>query len=320
MKYIRRMAFDIGSLTTKMVVADVDPQENAIGAIIFKDEQKVPYKDEALENNGIISQDMIDRGIQALQELKNKADALHPAPQEYAAIATEAFRSAKNAKEVILQIKNRLNISVHIIAQEKEALLGFMGTQAKTKCNPGHTLVWDIGGGSMQMTMIDKYGQPYIDANKIGFAFFSHYVMEHVQHKDVHENESPNPLSLDDESKAIHIAESFAQHVDNKIQEKISNPSTQIIGIGAIYYVTHGLDEKKEFFSMQDIKEMLKEKKEKTDQQLQHETHKAIPVQVAVTGLALIYGFMHRLNMQHIRIVEVNITDGLLIDNRFYNS
>lgn len=66
-------------------------------------------------------------------------------------VATEAFRSAKNASEAIGYIRQKTGIELDILSQHKEAVLFF---RAVSEDFPNETIaVVDVGGGSVQITI-----------------------------------------------------------------------------------------------------------------------------------------------------------------------
>lgn len=318
---IRRVAFDIGSLTTKMIVADVDTNKNTIVQTLLKDVRSVGYKND-LERPGsqsTVSPEMIQTGVEALRQLKTEADNLSPKPTEYAAVATAALRAAKNGKEVSKAIYDALGIPLYIIPQEKEALLGFKGATQKIGFLPSDSVVWDAGGGSMQIIMQDEHGNLKTYGNELGFVPFSKKVIKSIQNRVLLATSTPNPLTEEQAQKAISYAREMAEDIPAFVKEKIAQPTTHVIGIGALYYATHGIPQDKTIFTVQDIEAMLSVKLNKTDEQLAPITHRAISVMVSATSLCAIIGFMKALNIKEITLTEVNMTDGLLVESEFYN-
>jgi len=63
-----------------------------------------------------------------------------------------------------------------------------------------------------------------------------------------------------------------------------------------------------------DIYQMMLSKLDKADGQLEGLTNKGLPIIVSVTSLAFMVGFMRRLNIEKITITEVNMNDGMLLD------
>lgn len=323
---IRRAVFDIGSLTTKMIVADVDTEQNRIIKILLKDTRQVGYKNHIERPHGDkrVTSDFVQKGIGALSELKAEAEALQPAPQEYAAVATASLRSARNSDDVIKAIEGHLKIPVSMISQEEEARLGFEGAVAQTGVDPDKALVWDTGGGSMQMITRSPKGKLETYGNELGFIPFTHQVIKTIQNKQIMDDASPNPLSAHQAQQAVQMAADFTEEIPLFVQEKSADPSTTVIAIGALYYATHGshetrLPEKGEdTFTRDQIEHMLRAGINKTDQELIKATHPAIPVTVHCTSLVLILGFMRGLRLKEILTAEVNMTNGLLLESRYF--
>ncbi len=317
---IRRVAFDIGSLTTKMIVADIDTKQGTIEKVLLKDVRQAGYKHdlERPNSDGTVSSDMLQRGIAALSQLKNEADALTPSPTEYAAVGTAAMRAAKNGSEVAKAIHEALKIPLFIIPQEKEAVLGFKGALANTGFNKKNAVVWDAGGGSMQIIALTHKEKLKTYGNEIGFIAFSKQVIDKIQHKQLDAQATPNPLNEQQAQEAIALAETLAKEVPHYFKKKIAAKKSQVAGIGALYYATHGTPQDKKVFTQNDLEEMLKTKLNKTDAELASVTHRAIPAMVGATSLCLMIGFMKALGISQITLMEVNMTDGLLVESEYY--
>tara|TARA_B100000513_G_scaffold192098_1_gene118070 strand:- start:61 stop:531 length:471 start_codon:yes stop_codon:yes gene_type:complete len=122
-KYVRRAAFDIGSGSSKLQVADVDVESGRIVHVLHASEVPVPFSiDWKQSATNELSEMIQSQGLEVLGELSRKARALGAA--ESAGIATEVFRKASNGAEYLRKIKDRLGIDVRLIAQEDEARLG----------------------------------------------------------------------------------------------------------------------------------------------------------------------------------------------------
>ncbi|MCO4755658.1 MAG: hypothetical protein KC478_14345, partial [Bacteriovoracaceae bacterium] len=178
-----KAAFDIGSGTTKMKVAKVDTCLQKIEKILLEANEPVAYK-EKLQNNKDNKLDaaILDEGLKALLKLKKKAQQY--APELYAAAATSAFRTAANGSEAAQKLSEESGIKIYVISQKKEALLGFAAAAAKAQKGLTDILVWDIGGGSMQMTSYIGNNKFDIYEGKIASASFKKFVIEAVQNKD----------------------------------------------------------------------------------------------------------------------------------------
>lgn len=136
-------ALDLGSNSFHLVVARINAGSVQI---LHKVKQKVRLA-EGLDDNGILSQEAMDRGIETLQQF---ADSLHGFnPDTVRIVATHTLRQARNANVFIKAARKVLPYPVEIIAGIEEARLIYQGV-AHTSENNGQRLVMDIGGGSTE--------------------------------------------------------------------------------------------------------------------------------------------------------------------------
>jgi exopolyphosphatase/pppGpp-phosphohydrolase len=87
--------------------------------------------------------------IQSIKNLLKKENLF--IPSKYHIVTTEGLRLSKNSASLIKRIKEETGISTSIAMQE-EGVLGFLSAMAVSNIPPSNALVWDIGGGSFQMT------------------------------------------------------------------------------------------------------------------------------------------------------------------------
>lgn len=74
----------------------------------------------------------------------------------YKAFATSAMREAKNAKEVVQRVKNEAKVDIEIIDGDKEATIIF-SSELKEFINSRKAFLYvDVGGGSTEVTLINK--------------------------------------------------------------------------------------------------------------------------------------------------------------------
>ncbi len=141
----RRAAFDIGSSTVKVEVADVD--QGQVVDLLYSNKISVPLRASLTASNQIepaIEQqlrDALERHVEAAHRLGTDA---------ICGIATAASREATNGPEVLKRLSAELGISLHIISQEEEGRLGYRSAVAVSGIDDA--VVWDSGGGSFQLT------------------------------------------------------------------------------------------------------------------------------------------------------------------------
>ena len=157
-------AYDIGSGATKFMGALVDAHTHHIEQIFYNDIIPVAYRQDLINSGTNEFSDLIqDMGLTALFDAKSKIENAYVQHglQDYGdiqhfAVATAAFREASNGQLVAEQFSQMLDFKIDIISQEDEGKLAYHGAVAQVETSDENPpIVWDIGGGSMQLTYTD---------------------------------------------------------------------------------------------------------------------------------------------------------------------
>ena len=151
----RYAAIDIGTVTCRMLVADVD----AAGAIHEVDrEYAITNLGEGVDAAGVLAPAAILRTVETVGGYCAVRDRLaeQGAPiVKTVAVATSASRDAENSDEFVQRLA-KLGVVLSVIPGSKEAGLSFSGASCEF---PGQDLmVVDIGGGSTEM-VVGRAGQ-----------------------------------------------------------------------------------------------------------------------------------------------------------------
>ncbi len=308
----QRTAFDIGSATMKMKTARINTCRRAPVMIISHQEVKVPFAEETRNQN--FSRDIQNRGIERLQALKE--EAMNHGAQKFAGVATAAFRQADNASEYLAEIKDKTGITIRLISQEEEAVLGYKAAIAHVRDAPGNIVVWDIGGNSMQMVMKDKDHHYRVYRGQLASISFKNQIIEKVQRQSAGDQTSPNPIGGQNLLAALEMAMNAAADVPDEINRCLRQPGTTVIGIGGV----HNQSIRKQLggntaYHRADIRKVLGKKLDLTDAQIGGPF-----ADTDVSNLILVWGFMQKLEIAEVRLEDVNLTDGILSDPEFWNN
>ena len=116
---------------------------------------------EGLSQSGKLSDDAMDRAVAALaicgEKLRRRNVSLSRA------VATEACRRAVNGRDFIERVREETGIALDIIAPQEEARLAVLGCHKVLQPGDGPALIFDIGGGSTELVLIDQVdGMPKI--------------------------------------------------------------------------------------------------------------------------------------------------------------
>lgn len=147
-------ALDIGSNSFHLVVARI-----VAGSvqILHRVKQKVRLAD-GLDQDNMLSQEAIQRGLIALQACKESMQGFEP--DTVRIVATHTLRRAINSMEFIDAARKVFPYPIEVIAGVEEARLIYQGV-AHTSSSAGKRLVIDIGGGSTEF-IIGKGFEPLV--------------------------------------------------------------------------------------------------------------------------------------------------------------
>ena len=112
---------------------------------------------EGLAANGRLSEVAMDRAVEALKvcgdKLRNRSI------EKARLVATEACRSAANGEEFLTRVKTETGLTLEIIDRRTEARLAVSGCGSLVERDTEGVVLFDIGGGSSEIALIDVRGQ-----------------------------------------------------------------------------------------------------------------------------------------------------------------
>ncbi len=138
---------DIGTLKVKVLIAEMGGE----GRIrkIYKSNNLTCFGVGMDETGGLVQEKYLEETVKELRRVKKMLNKL--GVEKFKVVSTHAMRRAKNQKEILQRIKDKVGFEVENLSQEDEARLFYQavmrgfGSQDKKYC------VADIGGGSVQV-------------------------------------------------------------------------------------------------------------------------------------------------------------------------
>ncbi|MFL5895430.1 MAG: Ppx/GppA family phosphatase [Thermoleophilaceae bacterium] len=144
---MRVAVVDLGTNTTRMLVADVDGRRvNELDR-----RTNVTRLGEGVDATGRLADGAIERVSKVLADYRAAIDGL--APDRTVALATSAVRDADNGDDFRRLLHDRFALDVRIIPGDEEARLTFLGATAARRPGEGPLVVIDIGGGSTEFVV-----------------------------------------------------------------------------------------------------------------------------------------------------------------------
>ncbi|MFL6859160.1 MAG: Ppx/GppA phosphatase family protein [Allosphingosinicella sp.] len=145
-------ALDLGTNNCRLLIAR--PAEE--GFVVIDAFSRVVRLGEGLATSGRIADDAQDRAVAALgvcaEKLRRRRVTLSRS------VATEACRRAVNGRHFVERVKHETGIALEIISPEEEARLAMLGCHRLLEPGDGPALIFDIGGGSTELVLVDTDG------------------------------------------------------------------------------------------------------------------------------------------------------------------
>lgn len=144
----RYAAIDLGTVTCRMLVADVDAQGKLKEV---RREYDIVNLGEGVDASGRLAEDAMGRAVATIARYRGIAEDLAAdasSTPSIVAFATSAARDAANSDELVAALAHE-GVSLQVIPGEREAALSFAGASMDF---PGEDLlVVDVGGGSTEV-------------------------------------------------------------------------------------------------------------------------------------------------------------------------
>jgi exopolyphosphatase / guanosine-5'-triphosphate,3'-diphosphate pyrophosphatase len=145
---VRRACIDIGSNTTRLLVADC----RGDSLVHVHEERAFTHLGLGLLPDGRIVQSKLDEVAGVVEGQLTRARAL--GAREVRAVATEAVRSAPNGSALAAVVLRRCGLEVEVLSWKEEARLAFIGVaRTLTHHCDGDLAVVDVGGGSSELAV-----------------------------------------------------------------------------------------------------------------------------------------------------------------------
>jgi exopolyphosphatase/guanosine-5'-triphosphate,3'-diphosphate pyrophosphatase len=171
---MRLAGIDIGTLTCRLLIADLAPSG---GLIEVRSDRRILRLGEGVDHAKHLSGAAMDRVLQCLKEWRELIDA--SAVDATAAVATSAVRDAVNRDEFLDRVKREAGFEIAILTGDEEAHRTLLGIRSGLPAGVSDVLALDIGGGSTEF-ILDRSGQaPIVRSIDIGVVRLCERVLHH---------------------------------------------------------------------------------------------------------------------------------------------
>ncbi len=142
-------ALDLGTNNCRLLIARPEGE----GFVIVDAFSRIVRLGEGLAATGRLSDAAIERTLSALSVCADKLRRRRVVLAR--SVATEACRQAANGAAFVERVYNETGIMLDIISAREEARLAVLGCQSLLEPGDGPALIFDIGGGSTELALLD---------------------------------------------------------------------------------------------------------------------------------------------------------------------
>jgi exopolyphosphatase/guanosine-5'-triphosphate,3'-diphosphate pyrophosphatase len=147
---MRVAVVDIGTNSTRMLIAEVDPTGNNTVQELVRRSQVTRLGD-GVDASGKLSEEAMGRVFAALERYRKEMDS-HQVEKNLA-VLTSAVRDAANGAEFAERVREDYGLDAKVLKGEEEAQLTFLGAMSGRPTAEEPTVVIDIGGGSTEFVV-----------------------------------------------------------------------------------------------------------------------------------------------------------------------
>jgi exopolyphosphatase/guanosine-5'-triphosphate,3'-diphosphate pyrophosphatase len=216
---MRVAVVDIGSNSTRLLIADVDPRTGSLEELAR--DSRVTRLGEGVDANGSLSDAAIERVANVLADYRARIE--QHGCEANLAVLTSAVRDADNGARFAERVRDEFGLDARVLSGDEEAQLTFLGAMStrpdedRSAEGPGTdeggavpTVVVDIGGGSTEFV---------IGAGRTaGFHVSLHVGVVRMSERHIHAD-PPQPHEL--QKLAADVRRNFEQGLPPQERERV---------------------------------------------------------------------------------------------------
>jgi exopolyphosphatase/guanosine-5'-triphosphate,3'-diphosphate pyrophosphatase len=167
---MRVAVVDIGSNSTRLLVADIDDQGHVEE---LERRSTVTRLGQGVDATGALASEAMERVFATLEEYRRLIDE-HEAAGHNVAVLTSAVRDASNGEELTTIVRERFGLDARTIPGAEEARLSFLGATSERPTDDAIPIVViDIGGGSTEFIVGSGREVSFFASTQVGVVRFT---------------------------------------------------------------------------------------------------------------------------------------------------
>jgi exopolyphosphatase/guanosine-5'-triphosphate,3'-diphosphate pyrophosphatase len=177
---LRVAAVDVGSNAIRYVAAEAADD----GALreIEGERLAVRLGADVFTRHRTLSAETMDAGVAALARVRRRMDDLGIV--NYRAVATSAVRESRNGGAFVERVRRESGIHLETISGSEESHLVWLAVRARVPLGPSRWLMMDLGGGSVEVSVVDREGILWTESHTLGSVRLLQAFEEEEESKD----------------------------------------------------------------------------------------------------------------------------------------
>lgn len=324
-----RYAFDFGSGAIKFKGVDFDVCSNKVVNVFGQFERHIKLVNCIYKSpDGIdsIDQKCITKAVVEFQNFEEDFN-IKCTKDKCAGIATAWARKAANS-DIVLNKLRALGVKVRVLSQEEEGIYAFYSI-ANSKVSEGvdinDIIVWDIGGGSFQITTLDKNGKLHVYHGSHGVETFESELRRVMNAPRSAEYPFFAGEKLEEALKYAYDQYGKPITEDKVIYEKVkNNPKVKVYSIGGP--MTRGFKNQmgiNPVFAASDMQEVAKGFANQSLEKMAWEVYPRLPthyVASAQIAAILVHGIMEGAGFREAEIINNTLAEYVLYDRSLWKN
>lgn len=160
---MRIAALDLGSNSFHLLVVETRPDGSFVPLVREKEMLRLG---DVVAREGRLTEEAIEAAIDTVRRFKAIAEVQRI--DETVAMATAALREATNGPEVAERIEAATGVAIKVVSGIREAQLIFEAVRASVLIDPSPAICADLGGGSLELSVGDRFGLTYATSLHLG--------------------------------------------------------------------------------------------------------------------------------------------------------
>ncbi len=146
---MRVAVVDIGTNSTRLLIADVDRESGAVSDLLRQ--SRVTRLGAGVDSGGQLSPEAVERTRAVLADYRRLID--QHGCETNLAVLTSAVRDAANGADFTRHVRGDYGLDARTLSGDEEAQLTFLGAMSGREPDAEPTVVIDIGGGSTEFVV-----------------------------------------------------------------------------------------------------------------------------------------------------------------------